>query len=285
MVRSKRSGLVAICMIAIVLLGTAIGLAVAGLPGADASARPDEEVSRSICLFEGTAVPNLRLMPSLPGETIVRVMSDETQYMFNPQSGRIEMAVYAGNLAGNDKVLITLEEAEAIATEFAQTHCENLSIYTLARSELKGFDGYPDSTATVMKAYDFQWIQVIDGALTPNRVFVSVNPCTGKVVTYINRYQPIESAGSPALTEKDAKAVVASRILAIATAASKPEGNLSPKVVFQEESKLCVVFKDGKQILVWRVVAMAQGDLPCIIGGQYDVDAQNGSIVEENPYL
>ena len=136
-----------------------------------------------------------------------------------------------------------------------------------------------------MRAYQFEWVQVIDGALTPNRVFVSVNPGTGKVITYISQYQPIESAGSPSLTREDAKAVVAARVLETAIAASTEVSKLSAEVSFSQEPELRIVVKDGKQILVWRITAEAQGDLPWVIGGQYDIDAQNGSIVEEDPFL
>jgi len=278
---------VAICITAIVVVSTAIALA--GLPGADASAtKLNEQIAKSVCQFEGADAPNLRLVTPFAGDTLIRVMSGKTQYGFNPLSKRIEMAVYAGNLDGNEKVSITREEAEAIATEFAQKHCENLPVFTLHRSQLKGFDGYPDITATVMRAYDFEWVQVIDGALTPNRVFVSVNPGTGKVMTFISQYQPIESAGSPSLTKEDAKAVVAARVLEtaeMAIAASTEVSKLSAEVSFSQEPELRIAVKDGKQILVWRMTADAQGDLPWVIGGQYDIDAQNGSIVAENPYL
>ena len=95
---------------------------VAGPPDADASAtKPNEETANSICQFEGAHVPNLRLATSFSDDTLTWVTSGKTRYVFNTQSKRIEMALYADNLDSNEKVSITREEAEAIATEFARS--------------------------------------------------------------------------------------------------------------------------------------------------------------------
>jgi hypothetical protein len=104
-------------------------------------------------------------------------------------------------------------------------------------------------------------------------------------VAYSFLYQPIEPPGLPILTGEEAKAVVANRVLESARAASTAESSLSSEVSFLQDPELRVTVKDGNQILVWRTTAEAQGDLPWIIGGQYDIDAQNGSIVEECPFL
>jgi len=209
----------------------------------------------------------------------------DTEYWFDPKSKKVALAFYGGNMAGNDMVLLTLEDARIVATQFAEKHCDNLPIFTLQKSELRGFDQAPDSTATVMRAYEFEWVQVLDGALTPNSVLIQVNPGTGNVMTYACRYQPIEAAGAPSLSQEDAKAVVANRVLEAAKAAFTTQSNLSPGVSFLQEPELRIVVKDGKQVLVWRIIAEAQGDLPWPIGGQYGINAQNGSIVEEAPFL
>jgi hypothetical protein len=122
---------------------------------------------------------------------------------------------------------------------------------------------------------------VIDGALTPNCVVVDVNAETGKVISYIRRYQPIEPTAPPRLSIEDAKAIVASRVLETAGAVSAVESEVS----FLQDPELRIIVKDGRQMLVWRTTAEALGELPWRIGGQYDVDAQNGSIVEEDPFL
>lgn len=136
-----------------------------------------------------------------------------------------------------------------------------------------------------MRAYEFEWVQVIDGALTPNSVLVQVNPGTGSVMAFIYLFQPVESAGTSRLTSDDAKAVIADRVLEIAMATSQEETRPSLEVSFLQNPELRIVVKEGKEILVWRITAEVQGDLPWAIGGQYDIDAQNGTIVEENPFL
>ena len=76
-----------------------------------------------------------------------------------------------------------------------------------------------------------------------------------------------------------------SDLLEPARAALTAESKLNPEVSFLQDPELRIVVKDGKEILVWRITAEAQGDLPYAIGGQYDINAQNGSIVEEDPFL
>lgn len=286
MIRHKWSGLIAIGVAAIVLLGTVLGIVLAVASNGDAAAaRPSDEIVQSVCQFEGTPVPDLHLVPSPSMTNLVLVESKDREYWIDPESKRIALAFYSGNMAGDDVVLLTQEDARIVATQFAEKHCDNLPIFTLQRSGLRGFDQAPNSTATVMRAYEFEWVQLLDGALTPNSVLIQVNPGTGNVMTYACRYQPIEAAGAPSLSEEGAKAVVAKRVLEAAKAAFTTQSNLSPKVSFLQEPELRIVVKDGKQVLVWRIVAEAQGDLPWPIGGQYDINARDGSIVDEAPFL
>jgi hypothetical protein len=286
MIRHKWSGLIAIGVAAIVLLGAALGVALAVASNGDAAAaRPSDDIAQSVCQFEGSPVSELRLMPSPSITNLVLVESKDTEYWLNPESKKVALAFYGGNMARNDVVSLTQEDARIVATQFAEKHCDNLPVFTLQRSELKGFDQAPNSTATVMRAYEFEWVQVLDGALTPNSVLIQVNPGTGNVMTYAYRYQPIESAGAPSLSQEDAKTIVADRVLETAGVASTAEGKPSPDVSFLQEPELRIVVKDGKQVLVWRIVAEAQGDFAWSIGGQYDINAQNGSIVEEDLFL
>lgn len=285
MIRHKWSGLIAIGVAAIVLLATALGVALAVASNGDAAAaRPSNEIAESICRFEGTHIPDLHLVPSPSITNHVLVESKDTEYWIDPESKKIALAFYSGNMAGNDAVLLTQEDARIVATQFAEKHCDNLPILTLQRSELRGFDQAPNSTATVMRAYEFEWVQVLDGALTPNSVLIQVNPGTGNVMTYAYRYQPIEPAGVPSLSQEDAKAVVADRVLEIAIA-SRAKSKPSLDVCFLQEPELRIVTKDGKPVLVWRIVAEAQGDLPWAIGGRYDINAQDGSMVDEALFL
>lgn len=283
MANRKWLGLIVLSVAAIVVLGVGLGVGLAG--GSRASTEPSDEITKSVCQFEGVAVPDLRVVASPSGVNLITVISGETEYGFNPQSKKIELVIYIANLESDQTVLITQEEAQAIATAFAQKHCENLPIFALYRSELKNFGGYPDKTTTVMQAYEFEWIQVLDGALTPNSVLVDVNPGTGKVITYICRYQPLESGGPPSLTKEDAKTTVADRIAETVAESTKITNVPFGEVSFLEEPELRIVVKDGKQTLVWRVKAEAVSEDGDYVGGWYDIDALTGRIVEENPFL
>lgn len=56
-----------------------------------------------------------------------------------------------------------------------------------------------------------------------------------------------------------------------------------PEVSFVQEPELRIVVKGEKQILVWRITATAQTDLPWVTGGQYGIDAHDGIIIAEYP--
>jgi hypothetical protein len=272
MANKKWFGLIALS-VAAVMLGVGLGVGL-GLGAHSGRMEPVDKAKESVRQFEGVAIADLHQM-SLPDSDLIQFTDGKTVYGYNPQSNRIELVIYNGNWEGNQSVLITQKEAEAIATKFAQEHCENLSIFTLYTSELTG---------STDPAYNFEWVQIIDGALTPNRVVVSVNPGTGKVMAYIYRYQPLKSAGSPTLSKEEAKAIVANRIVERAGLAKITNVTLGG-VSFLQEPELRIVVKDGNQILVWRVSAKAVGNPPIIIGGEFDIDAHTGDIVQENPFL
>jgi hypothetical protein len=273
MANKKWFGLIALSVAAIVVLGVGLGVGL-GLGAHSGGMEPIDKAKERVRQFEGIAIADLQQM-SVPDTDLIQLTDGKTVYGYNPQSDRIELVIYNDNREGNQPVLITQEQAEAIATKFAQEHCQNLSIFTLHSSELTG---------PADPAYNFEWVQIIDGALTPNRVVVSVNPGTGKIMAYIYRYQPLKSAGSPTLTKEDAKAIVANRIVERAGLAKVTNVTLGG-VSFLQEPELHIVVKDGNEILVWQVSAEAVGNPPIIIGGEFDVDAHTGDIVQENPFL
>jgi hypothetical protein len=151
-------------------------LRLARLPNTDAAGKPSEELRACVKDFDDVDVRDLKVMDSWPGINLTRVKCGETEYGINPESKRIELAFYAGNLSNDGTVSITREEAEVIASQFAREHYESLPVFTLQRGDLSASRVYCDSAAAAMHPYDFEWVQVLDGALTPNSVLVQVNP-------------------------------------------------------------------------------------------------------------
>jgi hypothetical protein len=279
MAKRRWSGLVAVGVAAIVVLGTVLLIALVVIPRGSKSTTPSAEIRAAVKDFEGAAVRHLRLMDPWPGLDLTRVGNGEAEYGFNPERKSIELALYSDSSVGGDNASITREEAEATATEFARKHCSDLSVFTLQTGS--------EGPATVMPSYGFEWVQLIDGVPTPNSVLVQVNAGTGKVTAYVYRYQLLHSPGTPTLSQEEARAVVADRVMENARAAASEAGMAASgpfSVSFLQDPELRIVVKDSEQLLVWRITAEAQGDLPWVVGGQYDIDAQDGTIVEDNPF-
>jgi hypothetical protein len=194
--------------------------------------------------------------------------------------------------------LITREEAQAIATEFAQQHCEFFAILTLTTSELVDYYGayrdaglpFPVSTTC---EYRSVWTQIVDGATTLNCVYVSVNPGTGQIMSYHCKYQPLESSGSPTISEEEAVAIVKVQVMEQAEAFCR----LCPvtetwgepqvrEVLIKDGPQLRIIVQDGKQYLTWYMRASAVITVPhWPIGGHYWIDAGTGEVVRYSTYL
>jgi len=320
MANRKWLGFIALAVALIVVLGVGLGIGLASssedaspaggttdaadntdpvAQAADGATANMEQIEEIIGQFEGVAGVGLEPMPELERPDCTYVTDGETIYGVDVQSGTVEWIFYGGNLAGREKVLITKEEAQAIATEFAQQHCEFFAILTLTTSELVDYyapfrdAGLPFPVSTTCE-YRFEWTQIVDGATTPNRACVEVNPGTGQIMSYHCKYQPLESSGSPTVTKEEAVAIVKDRVMErvkdySSFFAGLPETWGEPQVqevLIKDGPELKIIVEDGKQYLTWYIQASAviTGAAPCI-GGGYWIDAGTGEVVRYWSYL
>lgn len=280
--KRKHLGLITITVAALVVLGVTLSVGLAspdpkeqepGLP-----APTDECVERareSICAFEGTAVPDLQTSESR-GVTFVELRSGKTIYRVNTETWVVESVFYGENVEGREGAAISQEEAEATATAYASKHCEAFALLTLVRNDMLDHGDAPAE-------YSFEWRELIDGALTSNRVAVSINAETGKLMYYVSHYEPIEiPAGKPSFSKEEAIAVAENDVT------KRAEGwkDFTFRGVSIEEGPLLQLINDGGQRrLVWRIEAKAEGDCPFSVGGCYFIDAHTGTIVQSYQYL
>ena len=288
----KWFGLIALSVAALVVLGVGLGVGLGSTAGGATDDRL-EQAEESVAEFEGGPVPGLEPMLAPGGSDVIDVTDGRTVYSVNPQTQRVEFATYADNYAGNQELLITEEQAVAIATQFAQEHCENLSVFTRFTIELKGFDLGPEyfppgATVTRHCAYDCVWTQIIDGLSTPNRVWVSVNPGTGKVMSYGYHYQPLESPGPPSISQEEAVTIARDNVMERAVEKDRMLGGTGEVNVqgfcIKDGPELMIrniPFHSQKPYLVWMVEAEVEGyDAGCgAAWGQYFIDACTGDIV------
>lgn len=116
--------------------------------------------------------------------------SDDASFWVNPMTGQV-INIYSNSAAGKN-VSVTLAQAQAIATDYARTHYSGFSSakgMKLTTAELS--DWWPD------KRYDFEWQECVDGVKTFNRVEVTVDAETGRVLTYWGLALPVPTVEKP----------------------------------------------------------------------------------------
>ena len=222
-----------------------------------------EQAMESVRQFENDSLPDLELV-RIPDRlhSAIELRSGDTTYGVNPETGIVELVIYGDNIGGTE-VLLPMEEAEAVAATFARRHYQAFPSLTLIESELL------DHGAS--KEYLFTWIEIIDGVPTPNKVFVSVNSATGKVIFYVGKYQSIEPFASPSVSDEKAKD----------TARDVYKQETGVKDLKVGEPALEVIFVGGKQHLAWKVEVrevVAPDEIE--MGAYLYIDACTGTVLQ-----
>ncbi|MBN2255573.1 MAG: PepSY domain-containing protein, partial [Deltaproteobacteria bacterium] len=121
------------------------------------------------------------------------------------------------------------------------------------------------------REYRFVWEQLIDGVETPNCVMISINPATGKILTYIGLSRDIEVSLIPSVTQESALDIAVSQFPSIVPADS--EATL--RIDYPE--------KDDQR-LVWMVEIQGEPVENVMQGGLVAIDAQTGEVLVVGPY-
>ena len=199
-----------------------------------------EEAMERVRQFEGASLPDLE--PSnvayAPDDsnpnTLAMFKCEGAKYGVNLDNGMVEMALY--HTSRSSEVKVGEDEARSIATRFAQESRPGFSALVPVESALCDRGTYSE--------YDFKWAEVVEGATTPNMVYVSVNAATGEVTMFVTKYLEIEPFAAPSITRDEAEAI-----------AREAFEEKTGKGVLVSEPVLEVTLEpDWDQHLVWRVV-------------------------------
>lgn len=158
-------------------------------------------------------------------------------YYYNPMTDMVEAVLYYNNTLNSDDAKLTNAQAFDIAMKFAQEHYVNFS----SNGNMKLIESKLIDHHVGGKGYSFMWNEMINGAYTPNRVTITVNPADGSIINYVGKkYQPITVSAIPKIS-KDTASKIAS-------------GQYPNLTITSSNTQLCIInpYKDMQQ-LVWNV--------------------------------
>lgn len=257
--------MVAVILIASIFIFTACGQSEpddkqGNAPGVEITVEEAMEIVRQ---FAGEPLPELTLRETInnPVARLYILKGDSAEYWVNVDSGAIAGVHYTDKIPLSPDVNVSMEEAEAAAVNFAQEMYPGFSGLVLTERQLL------DHGAN--KEYQFVWVQIVDSAVTPNTVNVSVNPVTGEVCSYMSSARDIQPFNPPQVSISEAKT--------IAESAFQTEKDVSVS-----EPVLTVTFSaSGEQLLVWRVhVDEIVSPSEYQHGVQYLIDAYTKEIIQ-----
>lgn len=204
---------------------------------------------------------------SIPSGDVVLFGSDDERYYINAQSGSVEGALFLKSLGNSKEVQFNAESAQKIAENYAKSKYRPFTQKNmqLTRSDLldHGEGG---------KEYFFVWCEIVNGALTPNYVSISINPNTGEVISYIGIERALNVDLDPEISREGAiKAAVA---------------QFKGIKVSNVDAQLAVIYVDqNEQCLAWVVTIDGKESDSTTQGGTVLVDAMSGKVVQVDPYL
>lgn len=125
--------------------------------------------------------------------------SDTSFYYINSESNSVEGAVFLESPEQSKIVRLTQRDAEKIARQFAIDHYDT---YTLKNFKL--INALLIDHGDGGKEYLFVWREFIESTGTPNIVRISVNPESGKIISYLGQQRDIEVSITPNISKERA---------------------------------------------------------------------------------
>jgi hypothetical protein len=120
--------------------------------------------------------------------------------------------------------------------------------------------------------YLYIWREEKNGVLTPNTVFVNVNPGTGETISYLGIQREIKCLLEPALSRDEALKVAAGQFPGIRV--TDATANLTVEYT-----------QPGVQTLTWVVTMKGEPEGDVLQGGLIVIDARAGEVLMVSPYL
>jgi hypothetical protein len=188
------------------------------------------------------------------------------RYYVNKENGDIEFAYFPDARSGSNRVQIDKQLAKSNAEVFAKEKYKTFSTRNMELTESALYDHGAGG-----QEYVFVWSEKINGVSTLNKIYITVDPDNGKIISYLAKERETKIGLEPKVSQSDAVRV-----------ALEPFGDLKN---IRTDAYLSVICPEPDvQELAWIVNVDAAPVDGLVQGGQVVVDAQNGKIILLNPF-
>ncbi len=197
--------------------------------------------------------------------------SENSFYYVNTNLGIVEGVSYLESPDKSKNIQITQPNAEINARQYVIDHYDNFTGRNFKRIDAKLIDH--DSGG---KEYQFMWREFVESTGTPNFVRISVNPESGKIISYRAQQRDIEVSVLPKISKQEAVDTAIAFFPGLRIQRESIPASLSIEYIFPKT-----------QVLTWVVtiksnmVPLEYGQLMGFrIGGIIVIDAQTGKILQ-----
>jgi len=201
-----------------------------------------------------------------PLGAVYELSQGNNRYYVNEKTGDVEFAYFPGSRSESGMNALSQNDAYAIALKYVETKYAKFTNTTMIQLESQTYDH-----GAAGKTYSFSWSEQISGVLTLNRVYVSVDAGSGKILSYQAKSRETTVSLDPKVTESSAKEITLHAF-----------GN---PVEPSSDAVLMVVCLDkDSQKLAWVVTVHSVGEDNLPQGGQAVIDAQTGEVLLSSPF-
>ena len=188
------------------------------------------------------------------------------RYYVNKETGDIEFAYFPDARSGSNRVQIDKQQARTEALVFANEKYKTFSTRNMELTESVLYDHGAGG-----QEYVFAWAEKIDGVFTLNKVYVTVDPDNGKIISYMAKERETMISLEPIVNQSDVVRVALEQFGVLKDA--------------RTDAYLSVIYPEPDvQKLAWIIHVDAAPADGLAQGGQVVVDAQNGKVVLFNPF-
>lgn len=188
------------------------------------------------------------------------------RYYVNKETGDIEFAYFPDARSGSDRAQVDIQQAGTEALAFAKDKYRTFGSRNMELTE----SALLDHGAGGLE-YIFAWSEKINGVFTLNKVFITVDPGNGRIISYMAKERETKINLEPGVSQSEAVIIALEQF-----------GDLKDT---RTDAYLSVIYTEPNvQTLGWIIEVSAAPVDGLVQGGQVVVDAMNGNVVLFNPF-
>ena len=174
------------------------------------------------------------------------ILTKDGEFYVSVSNLDVERAYFIQNFQNNKNIYLSQSNAFDNAKIFVVDHYPSFLGKKMVLT-----DAFLQNHGDAGSEYMFIWREIIDGIITPNFAFVSVNPETGQIMGYIGKDQEIKQPilNNSIISEKEAINIAKEQV-----------NNVKIDSI---HSQIRLIFdKTNSQKLIWEIIVEATSNMP-----------------------